>query len=604
MQTLLVPIPASAPGAATAPPVNVASLPLGFDISRDNGPIPALVSHFEALKAAGKIFGIIKVAQRGLDDQFDARYRAVIDAGLIRGSYDFLAPTDVNDQIQLVVDHVARLTPGDLAPAVDLEDGAGSLDAKYQYSAGQAGRQALLDDITTWLNEVEKQLGRTPIIYTGVLWREQFSAARFPNLPDVSGYPLWTAHPILNVPNATAVGEVFQGFSDYAIWQYAEDKRGDKKKGHPAKLWGVDPYVEAGTETFDGIDYDAFNGSIYSLRGLADMGRPGVAWDGTDPYIAHSEIDGHVHLLARPSQWSDSDLSAGNFPSGGEDPVLLCVAGTLYLYFRTEGHLIEVTLGSGNAWKWTANQIEDAKPVHDPRAAVSGDKRFVVYWAEDDDWYLMTFDAGAWTSSGGLLRASGSGKSTGQPVVYVSQGAVHVVGRVDTDGDLVEVSQDASGKWNQENITALARDRAPAIPAATYSPSAFETSGGIGIVFRAVGGHLWLISRSDNSATDLTAAAQAPSASGHPACFVLQDQAHIVYRGTDGLVHEISQSGANWQTQQICDTPAASDPTATTNETTALVAVRGADGAIYAAIFDGSNWSCGATATVTLAPAG
>jgi hypothetical protein len=171
------------------------------------------------------------------------------------------------------VDHVKRLTPGDLAPAIDLEDGSRALDRKYNYSSSGAGRNNLFVDISTWLDAIEARLGRAPIIYTGVLWREQFNAANFPNLPDMSVYPLWTAHPIPVAEDDHASGEVLNGWSDYTFWQYAEDKHGDKKKGAPARLWGIDPYIEPGTERFDGIDYDAFNGSIYGLRGLADLER-------------------------------------------------------------------------------------------------------------------------------------------------------------------------------------------------------------------------------------------------------------------------------------------------------------------------------------------
>src|SRR5947209_8553972 len=115
METLKV-VPPPRPGAAggpPAPPVNVASLPLGFDIYQSNGPTPVTVADFEALKGVGKIFGILKVAQNGVDTQFDARYPQLREAGLIRGSYDFfVATTDVSAQVALVVNHVQRLTPG------------------------------------------------------------------------------------------------------------------------------------------------------------------------------------------------------------------------------------------------------------------------------------------------------------------------------------------------------------------------------------------------------------------------------------------------------------------------------------------------------------
>ena len=115
-----------------------------------------------------------------------------------------------------------------------------------------------------------------------------------------------------------------------------------------------------------------------------------------------------------------------------------------------------------------------------------GTRGTTVYWADDDDWHLMTFD-GSWTGSGGILRAANLGASTGQPTVYVTGGVPHVVGRVDGDGDLIDAWPDGSGGWSHDNVSALARDLVPALPAGTYSPCAYETAGGVGIVFRGGG---------------------------------------------------------------------------------------------------------------------
>ena len=84
---------------------------------------------------------------------------------------------------------------------------------------------------------------------------------------------------------------------------------------------------------------------------------------------------------------------SGSLAGGGEDPVLMAAGGSLFLYFRSEGHLIEAVLASASS-NWDANQIEEANLIHDPRAALDGDKRYAVFTgaAVDDDWHLMTFD--------------------------------------------------------------------------------------------------------------------------------------------------------------------------------------------------------------------
>ena len=80
---------------------------------------------------------------------------------------------------------------------------------------------------------------------------------------------------------------------------------------------------------------------------------------------------------------------------------------------------------------------------------------------------------------------------------------------MDDDGDLLDLWPDGSGGWKQDNVSALARDLAAAMPAATYSPCAYETTNGVGIVFRVVGGHVWVVTRNDNAPTDLTSASRA-----------------------------------------------------------------------------------------------
>ena len=128
--------------------------------------------------------------------------------------------------------------------------------------------------------------------------------------------------------------------------------------------------------------------------------------------------------------------------------------------------------------------------------------------------------------------------------------------------------------------------------AATYSACAYETSGGVGIVFREVGGNLWVIDRSNNTRSNLMESTNATLAAGHPSCFVLNNEPHIVYRGSDKLIYDLSLHAGAWHVQQVCTVKAAADPVATSNATTGLVAIRAADGAIQFAQFDGTSWTC------------
>ena len=97
--------------------------------------------------------------------------------------------------MNLFVGLVRRLGPGDLPPSLDVEDGSLTLFRHYNYihhfndghqEGNQAGTNRLLHDLQEWLDRVEAALGRTPIIYTGVMWRDDLQSTQ------MAAYPLWT----------------------------------------------------------------------------------------------------------------------------------------------------------------------------------------------------------------------------------------------------------------------------------------------------------------------------------------------------------------------------------------------------------------------------
>jgi GH25 family lysozyme M1 (1,4-beta-N-acetylmuramidase) len=539
----------------------VRDLPLGFDINQDNGDRTEGLTEFAALKQVGKIFGIAKLAQAGVDQAFDTRYPLIRDAGMIRGSYDFFAPVDVGDQIAFVVDHVKRLTPGDLAPAIDLEDGSRALDRKYNYSSSAAGRNSLFVDISTWLDAVEARLGRAPIIYTGVLWREQFNAANFPNLPDMSVYPLWTAHPIPVAEDDHASGEVLNGWSDYTFWQYAEDKRGDKKKGAPARLWGIDPYIEPGTERFDGIDYNAFNGSIYGLRGLADLGHTAPHVAGNRESIAYTAPDGNLHLLEwAAGAWSDQDLSSAAPVAAQGDPAAIATELEQVILYRTaDGAVIALTrpLADVNAPWSVATIATDA--IDDPFVVRIGNEFHAVYWDNlNEQIHMFRAADGTWQreQAGDPTALLPPPEASGSGVVYVYQNGIHVVSRAGPDGHLVDIFKGNGGRPFEDFTSTSADGDGQAPPAATYRPTTYTPSGAAPrVVFRGVRGSIWQVERDTLAAKNLTLAASAPAAAGSPSA-VFTDRCYIIYRGTNGAINVIYDDAGTWRTV------AAADPTA------------------------------------------
>jgi len=513
------------------------------------------------------------------DKEFSRRWPLLKMDGFIRGSYHPVrAIHPPEDQAAKAATAVRRLVPGDLGPTLDIEDRSPAHNEAHDpgFWVNFAHR---------YLDAIETALGRQPLIYTSRSYWKEFTG----NAPDFVEYPLWVIrieHPDADPPPV---------WLHWTFWQWHTE---DSKSPMPAPF----------TARMKNVDLNHFNGTVYELRGLADIGRPGVTMSGTNIYIAHSEIDHHLHLqLGMNGLWTDHNLTGNELPDGGDDPVLVESNGALFLYFRYEGNVIEATASAASSWTWDTtdlSEIAGSKAAHDPRVIFDGDKRYVAFWGDqDNDWYLLTYD-GVW-SGAAILSAVHLGISTGQPVVYLHQGMVHVVGRADTDGHLVEVWPDGD-TWKGEDVTISALATTPATPAATYSPAPYATSAGLFLAYRAIRGDIWLIDRATNIAENLSGPANATHAAGHLSCFVLADVPHIVYRGVDKYIYELWLEAGTWKAQQICEAEAAADPVATTDGTSAVVAVRGADGMLRVAAFNTENmwWTCSTTveATITQPP--
>ncbi|HEV3001742.1 MAG TPA: glycoside hydrolase family 25 protein [Solirubrobacteraceae bacterium] len=168
------------------------------------------------VRRAGHEFAFAKVSD-GLgtpDPAFGrARWKAMKDAGLIRGAYHFGRPQrgrDPRDEVHeflRLLRAAGGLQPGDLRPVLDLE--------KF----GRAGRltpRQTLEWTRGWVAEMRAQIGRRPIIYTGVFWRETLG-----NPPDHLDCPLWLA---AYVPPGRLPALVPRAWSDegWTFWQHTE----------------------------------------------------------------------------------------------------------------------------------------------------------------------------------------------------------------------------------------------------------------------------------------------------------------------------------------------------------------------------------------------
>jgi lysozyme len=140
------------------------------------------------VKAAGHAFALSKVSEGlGTPDRVfgKGRWKAMRDAGLVRGVYHFARPQkgrDPRDEVREflgLIDKAGGLKDGDLRPVLDIE----AFGAAGRLTAAQT-----LEWARGFVDEVQARLGRRPIIYTGVFWRETMK-----NPGDNLDCPLWLA---------------------------------------------------------------------------------------------------------------------------------------------------------------------------------------------------------------------------------------------------------------------------------------------------------------------------------------------------------------------------------------------------------------------------
>jgi lysozyme len=143
------------------------------------------------------------------------------EAGLVRGVYHFARPQrgrDPKDEVEEFlgrVDDAGGFDDGDLVPVLDLE---------AYGAAGKLTARKTLEWARGFVEEVHHRIGRRPIVYTGVFWRESMD-----DPPDDLGCPLWLAAYVKDprpfIPKAWAQ-------EGYTIWQHTETGSTGGVPGH------------------------------------------------------------------------------------------------------------------------------------------------------------------------------------------------------------------------------------------------------------------------------------------------------------------------------------------------------------------------------------
>lgn len=174
----------------------------GIDVSVWQGKI-----RWDGVKADKVFFAFIKASEGTniRDPFFQTNWSAALAAGITRGAYHYFRPKqDVKAQAELFASLTLPLLPGDLPLALDVEDD------------GALTPIVLQSKIKECLDEIRRLSGKTPIIYTGPgFWNNFVAVDNAPIWTDA--YPLWVAHYTRNRSPMLP-----KGFASWSFWQYSD----------------------------------------------------------------------------------------------------------------------------------------------------------------------------------------------------------------------------------------------------------------------------------------------------------------------------------------------------------------------------------------------
>lgn len=543
----------------------------GIDIYQGNTGFPS----FSEIARAGFAFVFHKASQYSADTKFAPRWPQIARAGMLRGAYHFFSHDagSVAVQAERFGATVGRLVPGDLGPALDLED----RDPAHHAAFWAPRIQELAD-------RIEARLGRQPIFYTSrSYWREFLE-----DDPGFGGYPLWVVWVNPGEPPLPA------GWTKWRFWQWHFEN-------------SASPMPPPFAPSDRGVDLDRFNGTLYQLRGMADLGHTAPHLVGNQECIAYTETDGRIHLLEYVAgSWRDQDLFRapfahiiGTLPLAAGDPAAVALGNEQVIVYRSTNHGVHALtrILTDPEPQWHAVDITGGggQAIGDPFVLLFENNVHVIYWDQFNDQVHVMRVKGVWQAESFMDRVVPNTPSqiSGSATAYPHQNVLHSVSRSRTEGHLMDFAAPA-GNAAPQDLTAAARGPGGVTPpGAAYRPATYTAAGKASrIVFRAVRGDIWQIERDTLIAKNLSLeAGHAPPAAGSPTA-VFKDRAHVFYRTLDGTIIDMFDDAGVWRRRNVC-AGAAADPTAFIDHRgRAAVTFRAANGSIGVARFINGAWKC------------
>lgn len=208
----------------------------GIDVSYWNSGID-----WPKVRATGQRFVFMKASEGETfkDSSFPTNWSGAKAAGLLRGAYHFFRSNmDPGKQATNFINYVKSTKDnGELPPVLDLETHDGQAKAR------------IIARAKTWLDAVEAEFGRKPIIYSGMYFLQDYFSEVGGGPPVwAKDYPLWLAQ----YPYSYSEGQqpyLPRGWFKWTFWQYSDKGR----------LNGINANV----------DLNVFNGTLEQLYKFA-----------------------------------------------------------------------------------------------------------------------------------------------------------------------------------------------------------------------------------------------------------------------------------------------------------------------------------------------
>ncbi len=335
-----------------------------------------------------------------------------------------------------------------------------------------------------------------------------------------------------------------------------------------------------------------------------------------------------------PLGWDWQTLTGGgggntDGPPAAGDPAVVSYNDQMHVCYRDTSGLIQDAWYDGHG-NWNLQQLTGGGNTDGPTAAgdpalVSYNDQMHVCYRDTSGSLLPGVAAGliqdAWYDGHGnwhlqTLTGGGGGNTdgppaAGDPAVVSYNDQMHVCYR-DTSGLIQDAWYDGHGNWNLQQLTGGGNTDGPT---AAGDPALVSYNDQMHVCYRDTSGSLlpgvaagliqdaWYDGHGNWHLQTLTGGGggntDGPPAAGDPAVVSYNDQMHVCYRDTSGLIQDAWYDGhGNWNLQQLTgggntDGPtAAGDPALVSYNDQMHVCYRDTSGLIQDAWYDGhGNWN-------------